>query len=67
MNDNRDRQTEEPPGRWENRCPFTWRIDGDKWLICDRPREHAGLHRGRLMLFPWPGGDASVLGYGARR
>jgi hypothetical protein len=41
-----ERQAEEPLGRWENRCAFAWRIEDDRYLICDHPREHRGLHIG---------------------
>lgn len=45
----RMRQWEEPRGRWETRCRFIWAIGGMRALVCDRPDEHKGLHRGRII------------------
>lgn len=58
----RERQITEPIGRWENRCPITYPITYGIVAICDRPREHQGLHTGRL----WHSVDSSkaaVVGY----
>lgn len=62
----RNREAEEPRGRWENRCDFGWNIDGPMSLICDRPTGHKGLHRGRLIETGY-GKRPTVVGYGARR
>ena len=59
----RHRQSEEPIGRWENRCQITTKIEGSVALICDRPRGHKGLHRGRLADCTY--GSARFIGYGA--
>jgi hypothetical protein len=61
--------TDEPIGRWENRCDFAWKISLHQFMLCDRPREHKGLHRGRIWYFPGDEKDPSahVRGYGAHR
>ena len=60
----RDRRSEEPRGRWENRCDWIGNLSilGSPWLICDRPTDHKGMHSGRLFS-----GDHHVIGYGRRR
>lgn len=61
----RDRQREEPVGRWEGRClTMTW-LGGDAVLICDRPADHKGLHRGRTVTAGY--GSITVIAYGAVR
>jgi hypothetical protein len=47
----RNRETEEPIGRWMNRCTFIRKVDGFQYMVCDRKREHRGLHQGRLYDF----------------
>lgn len=57
-----DRQSEEPLGRWENRCDFISNIGlmGPD-LVCDRPKGHKGMHSGRLVI------SREVVGYGRLR
>lgn len=68
-------QTDEPRGRWEDRCDYVWIIDRGaymtrvRFLICDRPQSHAGLHTGRLVRIEdadKSGGTAAVIGYAKR-
>ena len=59
----RDRKNEENVGRWEDRCDAIWAISQDRSLVCDRPMDHKGLHRGRIIQLS----TNKVLGYGASR
>jgi hypothetical protein len=45
----RERQKEEPLGRWENRCheSIASRPIINLVTVCDRPYGHKGLHSGR--------------------
>lgn len=62
----------EPRGRWENRCPFTWNLDTGtilsvvRLMVCDRPVDHAGLHRGRILRLSTQNTVATVIGYAGR-
>jgi hypothetical protein len=57
----RERKGEERMGRWEDRCDALWVISESRSLVCDRPMDHKGLHRGRIIQFS----TSKVLGYGA--
>lgn len=59
------RRSEEPRGRWENRCDYAYAMGFQKTLVCDRPDEHKGLHSGRIIQWE-ANGSAIVLGYGRR-
>ena len=65
--------SDEPSGRWENRCEYTWLIDTGTYinnpvrvLVCDRSDGHAGLHTGRIFRFTFSTGTSTVIGYARR-
>lgn len=59
----RDRATEEPRGRWDNRCSFTRSYGSGQEMVCDRRDAHRGLHHGRLFKgIGWTGGT-QVIGW----
>lgn len=58
------RRDQEPVRRWEDRCDFIRTIGTlAPLLVCDRPRDHRGMHTGRLIeRDPY-----RVVGYGRLR
>lgn len=44
----RDRSSEEPLGRWMNRCEYAAEFGVFQLVVCDRKIGHLGRHQGRL-------------------
>lgn len=65
--------TDEPRGRWENRCDYVWLLNHGSMMtsvramVCDRPDGHHGLHSGRLFRFGLDDRqETTVIGYARR-
>jgi hypothetical protein len=59
----RDRLSEEPVGRWDNRCIFTRYLGLQKHMVCDRKEGHRGLHQGRAFDGIGHGSNVSITGW----